>query len=383
MLIKVACLSVVFLILSFTAEANELSGRVGYEARYFSNDDELQNSIFVEPELYWSASRDDSFTLKIFARYDELDDERSHLDVREAIWLRVGDSWELRAGIGKVFWGVTESNHLVDVINQTDAVESADGEQKLGQPMIQYSSIKNWGVLDFFVLPGFRERTFPGDDGRLTGPFVVDTNNARYESNAEDSHIDYALRYSHSVNVFDFGLSLFSGTNRDPKFLADAISQPYYDQMHQLGIDVQATMGDWLFKIEGIYRDDSLEGYFSETAGFEYTFVNIADTGIDLGVLSEYSYDSRENSVALLDNDIFVGARITFNDVQSTDLLFGVTQDLEKSSSQLAFIEGSRRIGNSWKITIDAREFSSNDESDPIFFIDSEDYASMTLEWYY
>ncbi|MDD7885073.1 hypothetical protein [Flavivirga sp. 57AJ16] len=37
---------------------------------------------------------------------------------------------------------MTESNHLVDIINQTDAVETFDGEEKLGQPMVQLS----WGT---------------------------------------------------------------------------------------------------------------------------------------------------------------------------------------------------------------------------------------------
>ena len=364
--------------------AVELSGRVGFESRYFIEDDELQAGVLAEPELYWeSDTGQNSFTFKVFARYDELDDERTHVDIREAMWLHVGETWELRTGVGRVFWGVTESNHLVDVINQTDFVESADGEQKLGQPMVQYTAINDWGVVDTFVLLGFRERTFPGENGRLGGPIIVDTDNAAYESSEGQEHLDFAVRYSHSLGMFDFGLSAFSGTNRDPKFSAPDLSVPYYDQMQQLGLDVQATMSDWLLKFEGIYRDDSMESFYSNTFGFEYTFINIADSGIDLGVLSEYSYDSRDVGAPILDNDLFLGARLTFNDAQSTDLLFGASQDLEEGSSQLIFVEGSRRIGESFKLTLDARFFSSDSPVDPVYFIESEDYSSLTFEWYY
>ena len=46
--------------------------------------------------------------------------------------MRSNRDWSLSIGLGKVFWGVTEFNHLVDVINQTDLVEGIDGEAKLG-----------------------------------------------------------------------------------------------------------------------------------------------------------------------------------------------------------------------------------------------------------
>ena len=70
-------------------------------------------------------------------------------------------------GINSVFWRVVESNHLVDILNQTDLIEDIDGEEKLGQPMISLSTQQDWGGLSLFVLPWFRERTFPSEEGRL------------------------------------------------------------------------------------------------------------------------------------------------------------------------------------------------------------------------
>ena len=80
-----------------------------------------------------------------FARADSQDDERSHADLREAYWGYESDDWDVIIGVNKVFWGVTESRHLVDVINQTDLVEDIDQEDKLGQPMINIATQRNWG----------------------------------------------------------------------------------------------------------------------------------------------------------------------------------------------------------------------------------------------
>jgi len=70
-----------------------------------------------------------------FVRIDEHDAERSHVDLREFLYTHVGDTWEIRAGLGKVFFGVAESNNPVDIINQRDSVENITTDAKLGQPI--------------------------------------------------------------------------------------------------------------------------------------------------------------------------------------------------------------------------------------------------------
>ncbi|TNF92123.1 MAG: hypothetical protein EP297_13965, partial [Gammaproteobacteria bacterium] len=172
---------------SFSTSAGEWSGYVALEGRAFFHDGlasqqtQDQYSISFQPEYYteWNNGRD-SFTFEPFIRIDSRDDERTHADIRELIWIHAAEDWELRTGIGKVFWGVTESRHLVDIINQTDLVENLDGEDKLGQPMVNLSLIRGWGTVDFFLLPGFRERTFPGQSGRLRSIPRVDVDHPIY-----------------------------------------------------------------------------------------------------------------------------------------------------------------------------------------------------------
>src|SRR5215216_3054429 len=58
-----------------------------------------------------------------FGRGDVEDGRRSHVEIREATWTWQPASWQLRGGMLTNFWGVTESNRLVDVVNQRDERE--------------------------------------------------------------------------------------------------------------------------------------------------------------------------------------------------------------------------------------------------------------------
>ena len=92
----------------------------------------------------------------------------------------IGDNeWELRLGVDQVFWGVVESQRLVDIINQVDFVEHPDGTAKLGQPMAHATLSGDWGVLELFGLPYHRARTFSGRRGRLRLPLVIDDDRDR------------------------------------------------------------------------------------------------------------------------------------------------------------------------------------------------------------
>lgn len=386
--------------ISIPAFAIDLRGSLGAETRYFTTDEEFQTSLFIEPEWYWqNEDASSSVTLKPFARVDELDKERSHLDIREFFYQYASDNVELRLGINKIFWGVTESQHLVDVINQTDYLEGFDGEDKLGQPMIQLTSIRDWGVIDIFALPYFRERDFAGKAGHFNFKLQSDSeiyyanfNNALYESNNEEQHLDAAIRYSHAFGDWDFGLSYFDGTQRDPYFYFTNLNPateeisvtPYYAQMQQFGIDLQATLGAWLWKAELISREVMDDHFTAATAGFEYTFYGVNESGADLGVLLEINQnDNQQLAQSAAQNDLFAGGRYTWNDEQSSEILFGISQDLENSNSYAAKIEANRRLGDNYKITLDSWFFNSNDTEDPLFNIREEDFVQLAVEYYF
>ena len=380
--------------LSFGAQgalAAEFSGRTAVEGRIFPQEalSPTQHgrenlSIVLEPEFYheW-ADGDMSLTIEPYFHLDQHDSERTHFDVREFFWQVVGDTWELQVGLNTVFWGVTESQHLVDIINQTDLVENLDGEDKLGQPMVNFTWIQSWGTVDFFILPFFRERTFPGEEGRLRFPLPVDTDHPVYESDAEERHVDLAARWSHTLGDFDVGVSHFYGTSREPGLAPHEeglpLLTPHYDLIHQMGLDVQFTKGSWLWKLEAIGQDGRGKRFTALTGGFEYTFANVLDSGADIGIVGEYIFDDRgDDAPTPFEDDLFVGVRLALNDVQSTQALTGGIVDRETGATNFA-IEASRRLGESWTLEVEARGFFGAKETDLLYGLRKEDYAQAQL----
>ncbi len=384
------------LLLPGLLSAGEWSGYVEAQGRYFMQDgldpdqSDSSLSLAVQPEYYnrWDNGKQ-SLLFIPFARWDSQDDERSHGDIRELIWTYAGSGWEGRVGIGKVFWGVTEALHLVDIVNQTDLVENIDGEQKLGQPMAKLSLERDWGILDFYLLAGFRERTFPGEDGRLRTLPRVDTDLVSYQSDREERHLDVALRWSHYIGDWDFGLSHFSGTSRDPVFTprldgsGEIVLAPYYELIRQTGLDLQATKGDWLWKLEAIHRSADSGSYNAATGGFEYTIVGIADSAMDLGLLTEYLYDDRHDEASTpFEDDLFIAFRLTANDVDGSELLAGIIKDLD-SSAAMFNLEASRRIGNNWKLSAQARLWASPPQEDPLYSMHRDDYIEVSVQRFF
>jgi hypothetical protein len=381
--------------LQVPAVAHELSGYVAVEARVFQNDplfsDQKRDnaSLAVEPEYYHEWENGSSCTVNPFARLDSADSERTHFDLRELSYLWLADSWELLVGVGKVYWGVTEFVHLVDIINQTDLVEDIDGEDKLGQPMVYLSVPRDWGVVDLFVLPYFRERTFPGRKGRLRSSLAVDTDHAEYESSLEQWHVDFALRYSHSIGDWDFGVYYFDGTGRQPTFRVDFDASgeprlfPFYEQITQTGLDLQWVAGQWLWKLESIYRTGQGDPFFAGVGGFEYTFVRVAGTDMDLGILGEYAYDERgDDATTSFENDALLGLRVTVNDAAGTEILAGLSQDIG-SSSRFGSVEASRRFGDNWRASLELRAFLDVAEDDFLFDVRDDDFLRLELAYYY
>ena len=375
----------------------ELQGYVGGQLRSFPNQPldarQLDNqfSAVIAPEWYTALEGSDSFNISLFYRYDAEDDERTHFDIRELYWQHVGDGWELTAGIKQIFWGVTESQHLVDIVNQTDAVEAFDGEEKLGQPLLHLALLKDWGTLDIMLLPGFRERSFAGVKGRLRSqPLTVDQ--ARYESSAEEYHTDIALRWSHYIGDWSVAASAFSGTSREPLLLPllegeQTLLQPLYPQIKQFGVELLYLSGDWQWKAESIHRSfdsDVAEDYSALTAGFEYTYVGLLDQAWDLGMLAEYSADSREElDGAALQNDLLAGFRLALNDVGSTEILLGVIQDLDNSVARSTFMEASTRIGNATRVAVEFLHINAEPEGQALSALRRDSYIEVSVDYYF
>lgn len=424
----------------------DFSGYVEGELRLYPANGLLQEqkealgSVAFEPEISWkSESEQHRIRFKTFGRYSDPDGHRDHVDIREFYYNYAGSGWQVEAGINKVYWGVVESLHLVDVINQTDVVESVNGEAKLGQPMISFGLEQEWGNVDLYVLPFFRERRYPDGPERfrlsLNGEAIkYDKNDPLFDSHEEDNHVDSAIRWANDFEALNVGISYFYGTNREPiPILADIVvidpltpvismvMAGYYEQMEQTGIELQYLYEAWAFKLEATSKNLDSGDYNSAVAGFEYTLNDLEPWGADLGLLVEYLWNDRRsvdifplslealaaNDLALLgmltpaelaalrqsalipgdylspfEDDIFIATRFALNDVGSTEFLAGVIVDIDDQTTSASF-EGSTRIGDNVRISLNIYLFEHVDQQSAFHNLRKDDQIEARVAWYF
>ena len=298
------------------------------------------------------------------------------------------------------------------------------------------------GTFSFFGLLGFREQEDVVAGQRLRFDVVADGDRAMFES---DDEIDFAFRNSNTISTangsLDYAISLFSGRDRQPMYLpgcafrqdtvdeatCDAVNEsiravyedltpadigddpiagafdrldpatqmfllsgdsvgavPYYQDLHQIGLELVYSTGDWQLKFEGAQRYTDRENYFSGVIGAEYTFGDVFDSAGDLTGAIEYIYDDRSalQPRTFLDDDIFVGLRYDFNNVANTSLSLSGLKDLDTDSTLMNFNISSRLSDNA-SIEFSTVFINADDTSDPLSGLDEDDFFSLSIEYFF
>jgi hypothetical protein len=342
----------------------EMIGEVSFDNRYFFNvglqEQEKNHSSFsFSPEIF----KDDSnriFHFKAKLRRDSEDSGRNLNDIQELYLINIFEDKEIKFGVSKEFWGVTETSHRVDIVNQTDFTEGFDGEEKLGQPMIKISFERPWGLLDIYALLGFRERNFSGIKGRLRSPLSINEKNSLYSSSSKNKRVDFAFRWSNYYDNLDIAISHFSGTSREPRFLPSPNKinalVPLYEVIDQTGLEIQYLLDSLVIKGEVISRSGHGARFTAATYGFEYTQVGFLQTRMDLGWVVEFNHDDRLES-----SPFVLGTRFSFNDIYDSQILSGFI--INDRSKELGFLlEASRRIGECCLLSLEGVYFDDTDE---------------------
>ncbi len=378
--------------------ADNINFELGTSVQYFPNSPSAtsQEDYHLDSNSYARIDWDKDFAEGKFrllidanAHYDRYDSNRRRADFSELALTYFQDDLDISAGVLTEFWGVTESRHLVDIINQTHIADNIDEETKLGQPMIKTQWHQGWGSLQFYWLPLFRERVYPSDSARLGPGDEIRYGHARYESSDRDHHQDFALRYSKTLDTWDIGLAHFNGTSREPLLLINpsqlpSISfTPYYEQIEQTSLDMQRTSDSLLLKLEAISRSSKLQGrYAAAVTGFEYTQVGIFNSAMDLGYLGEYLYDERgDKATTPFANDIFLGLRLVANNIAQTTYLLGAYCDADTRSRAWRF-EMNTRLRDGLTLSIEAQAFTHQPTTDLLYGLRDDDYLTLGLQWY-
>ena len=396
------CLSKLLLIALFVTKstaASTLNMELSAEYQYFSHANEqlLAQDYSGDATTYFRVKYDDAFregSIKLFidgtATYNERDDHRTRNDFNALTIGYFTNNIDITIGMRTEFWGVTESRHLVDVINQTVVADNIDGESKLGQPMIKAQIHQSWGNIQLYFLPIFRERIFASDVARLRPGLAIDDELSLYESSDKKQHRDFALRYTNTFDMWDLGLAYFRGTSRDPLLLPQFTSQyqwvltPYYEQMEQTSIDLQMTGDSLLLKLEAINRSSELQKkYVAAVSGLEYTQVGILNTAMDLGYMAEYLFDERNTDANTpFADDYFAGLRLTANDIAQSTYLLGAYIDRKSHSKAIRF-EMETRLRDGLTFSIEGQAFSDQAPEELLYSFRNDDYVTMGIHLFF
>ncbi len=362
--------------------AQQWEGTITFEGRGFTAPGSLSSAeptltvqVRNEALFGWSSS-----SVGVWLRVDPLNRDRIRIDARDISWYGAAGDLDLAVGFRRVFWGVLESAHLVDVVNQRDPDMRWPGHQTLSQPMVGATWSSGRSALEIYLLPWTRPRPFAGRRGRLWSNHPVDGSIYRYSESSLLRHLSWAARWSISAAAWDVGITYFGGTSRDPRFEPSGPAHaphsliPTYDRVHQFGGDVQYTGSSWLWKFEVITTDPASQRYLALGSGMEYAPVDY------LSLFLEVLWDSRGTlATTSLEHDAFAGVRLLFQD---GSVVGGTSIDLE-SGNVIGSVQATRRFGGNLAAAIEIRWFAGRELREPRHALLEETSISLFLQRYF
>jgi hypothetical protein len=313
----------------------------------FSNPEQIARSTALKATVDLSRSFGESFSVgaRFFAREDMRDDQRD--DVRaDELWLQYAtEHWDVRAGNQIVTWGSVESFSPVDSVNPRDYVEDVVEPGKIGVPAVRVRRRFERGDLTAYWLPRYQPAQYPGTASfaSFTGGIEQNAPEARWERD------EFALRYFHSGDGFDIGVSYFSGYDREPSYVFDTASGTFEGRAYRsrrLGFEATKVIGDLVLKSELSARYGGAPGDEKSliyVLGGEYTFSSVWEHS-DATLFVEYMGATGEGrNEQVFQNDVFVLLRWSINDQRNQLLQAGFAIDLEDTSQYVWRLEYSLR----------------------------------------
>ncbi|QEW22487.1 hypothetical protein LA6_004712 [Marinibacterium anthonyi] len=335
-----------------------------------------------------------------------------YADIPRGYFQYFGEGWDVLVGSNIEYWGVSESTHVVDSINQRYVIDQTVDYISLGQPMVNL----NLGVgfnstLSLYGLLYFRDRAQPNAATRFRSPFLMSNADAVYEE-GNGRNLDFAARFRTSFSALgggmDLAVSFFDGTNRAPSTLpnvcvlpggafdrancADLVyadlegvkAIPYYAKLRRYGLESVYSRGDLQLTFEAAVSQSLDETYYSTITGAQYSFGGIGPTGDTIVAVMEYLHDNRSiiQPLTIYDDDVFFGFAYSGNDVNGTAVRGGMYYDVN-TDAKIYTASWSRRIGDALRLEVAGFSVNSGGTGDPIAFAQDDDFLQVSLAYFF
>ena len=382
-------------------EGENFTAAAVLESKYVKDELEVNMKLKAQQDYYdlvESSKHTDRSYIRLDELYTEYDFENDQISLGKSI----------------KFWGALEVRNITDAFNLVDLRSDPFENDKVGSWNFTYTHYTDNG--EFSAIVKFYEQSremsaypyvyyyFPKEvavSPTLSLPFVYDkkliTKSTEYDPSIY-------LKYSASTETeypLDYALILEKGYDSQRYYTtalsADAtelISHENAYMVNKLSTYATLVAGSTLFKLEALYAnviDDDIVGDYSHIGlGIEHTLTQIYKEA-DLGIICEYynytTYDKNKmDDLALFEvfqNDLFLGARYSFNNGNDASLIGGAIVDLEYDE-QVYYLEYESRVAEIFKVKTDFRYIEPS-KNDPTAFnlMGRHARVSLNLSYYF
>ena len=361
----------------------ELSGHLDLDSQFYltSPEDKHQNNFTAKQIVEMRYIYEDLTTFaKIYAQedyYDALETQKHNdrtfvrLDELYARYDFENDS--INIGKNIKYWGALELRNIVDGFNPDDFRTDMFSSDKLGVWNVSYSHYTDSGELSLHVKLDEQNQKMSGY------PYVYYflpqgiEYNENLQTQESRNRPSLYLSYSASTDTeyaLDFAFIYENGYDSQRYFTTDATltTPPTEFRQHAYIVNKFMTyntlvIDSTLIKLEALYAKvdgDEVVGDYSHIAlGVEHSLEDF-ENGATLGLIAEYyRYDTYEDDkyddlelFETMQNDIFIGARYTFNNEDDSSIVGGVVADTEYSE-QTYYAQFESRVFDSFKVAMD------------------------------
>ncbi len=391
----------------------EITGHVGLQgerylqlphAKHQSNMTAFESlELFYEDDAWqfktaWYAQQDyDDFSNK-------RDNDRTFVRLEElyASYER-GDSM-LFVGRNIRFWGALEVRNIVDVFNPVDLRSDIFDTDKMGAWNVAYtyySDNSEWSVMVKLYEENHQVAAYPYAY-YLFPPFVayddvLQSERSRYRPSI---YVSYATSFDWEYPL-DSAVILENGYDSQRYFLPNSALEGSRTVLQEHAYLVNKIMSyntmvvdATLLKLELLYsnviEDKYISDYYHIGAGLEYTLTFDEISG-DVGLIGEYyrygTFDNDKFSdldlYETFQNDLFLGVRYTFNDVDDSSLVGGVIRDLAYNE-KVYYVEYESRFGDAVRLNLDYRYIDPSSQYQTAYaLLGTHERLGLKLSYYF
>jgi len=209
---------------------------------------------------------------------------------------------EIAAGLLREQWGRFPNSMLDALGPMNTAFGLVAPERRLSQPTLRATAFLDGVSIDVYAMAGARRQPLPESDGRFG--FGVPSRDVAPHGAMGDQSV--AVRVSASKLDVDWSAHVFTGRSRRPTFVPQFTSSAaldsvdaIYNEVLQIGGDVETTRADWRFLSEGFLRRGGVDvlgrarTYGAMSAAAEYQRLGAFDGSYNLIPRVEFAADTR------------------------------------------------------------------------------------------